>query len=244
MWTDEEQGAVGYASGFGDHPINTDSKEKAGHSTGHRGLRATHENKFGAMHSEAVIEPSSNEQSPATNGKNYERNLGNIFLLQPWIYINRLSFAFSSVLFYVSGLNCISIYLHTHIKYACGVYFPWMCAIIQCVGWFNSFAGDVKKRFASYLKVNLSEERRIRTEEFSYQTNHQNPQPSFAPTNPFLDEQDSCLVPPDHAADKLKLDRRHRSPDPPPRFNRQSPLLLRKKLELSNWGGSPLLSRK
>ncbi|KAH8245425.1 hypothetical protein KR032_009997 [Drosophila birchii] len=40
------------------------------------------------------------------------------------------------------------------------------------------------------------------------------------------------------------LDRRHRSPDPPPRYNRgQSPLLLRKNLlELS--GGSPLLHRR
>uniref|UniRef100_A0A0A1XPB6 Dual specificity mitogen-activated protein kinase kinase hemipterous n=1 Tax=Zeugodacus cucurbitae TaxID=28588 RepID=A0A0A1XPB6_ZEUCU len=44
------------------------------------------------------------------------------------------------------------------------------------------------------------------------------------------------------------LDRRHRSPDPPPRYNRgQSPLLLRKQLlELSGQppGGSPLLNRR
>lgn len=44
------------------------------------------------------------------------------------------------------------------------------------------------------------------------------------------------------------MDRRHRSPDPPPRYNRgQSPLLLRKQLlELSGQppGGSPLLNRR
>lgn len=117
----------------------------------------------------------------------------------------------------------------------------------QYPGWFNSFAGDVKRRFASYLKVNLSEERRLRNEDFNNQS-----RPSaqtFAPTNPFLDATDSCLVapeekPPPATADTFKLDRRHRSPDPPPRFNRQSPLLLRKKLEMTNWGGSPLLSRR
>lgn len=122
------------------------------------------------------------------------------------------------------------------------------CAYIHGLGWFNSFAGDVKRRFASYLKVNLSEERRLVNEEFNCQAARQQnlPQPSFAPTNPFLDAADSYLVSPpqEPAVEKLKLDRRHRSPDPPPRYNRQSPLLLRKKLEMSNWGGSPLLSRR
>lgn len=124
-----------------------------------------------------------------------------------------------------------------------------LCTIIQCLGWFNSFAGDVKRRFASYLKVNLTEERRLRNEEFNCQKAQNAPQ-AFAPTNPFLDASDSYLAaaPPPQAAeqtaDKYKLDRRHRSPDPPPRYNRQSPLLLRKKLEMTNWGGSPLLSRR
>lgn len=123
-----------------------------------------------------------------------------------------------------------------------------LCPITQCLGWFNSFAGDVKRRFASYLKVNLTEERRLRNEEFNCQKAQNAPQ-AFAPTNPFLDASDSYLVaapPPaaEQAADKYKLDRRHRSPDPPPRYNRQSPLLLRKKLEMTNWGGSPLLSRR
>lgn len=118
-------------------------------------------------------------------------------------------------------------------------------AIIQCLGWFNSFAGDVKRRFASYLKVNLSEERRLRNEEFNGQTRQNGVQASFAPTNPFLDAGESYLVPQEQQpVDKFKLDRRHRSPDPPPRYNRQSPLLLRKKLEMTNWGGSPLLCRR
>ena len=41
------------------------------------------------------------------------------------------------------------------------------------------------------------------------------------------------------------LDQRHRSPDPPPRANRghQSPLVLRKKLELAH-NQSPLLAQR
>lgn len=154
---------------------------------------------------------------------------------------------FSFFCFYVSStvhsFNCLIIIssVSTATGYLC-------CAYIHGLGWFNSFAGDVKRRFASYLKVNLSEERRLVNEEFNCQAARQQnlPQSSFAPTNPFLDAADSYLVSPpqEPAVEKLKLDRRHRSPDPPPRYNRQSPLLLRKKLEMSNWGGSPLLSRR
>lgn len=235
MWTDQEQGAVGYDSGCGHHSMNAKSKNKPEHSTSHRGLRAPQEINF---HTEAAVEPS----SPATNGNaSYERNLGNVLFSESIIRFLLIAYHLPFLLFCFMCLGCSayrfvcipSLYLPAAYKSAPG------CAIIQCVGWFNSFAGDVKKKFASYLKVNLSEERRIRTEEFSYQTSR--PPQSFAPTNPFLDEQDS-LMPPSNQGEKYKL--RHRSPDPPPRLNRQSPLLLRKKLELSNWGGSPLLSRK
>lgn len=55
-------------------------------------------------------------------------------------------------------------------------------------------------------------------------------------------------TPPSNAPSVLSgLDRRHRSPDPPPRFNRgQSPLLLRKNLlELGGQStGSPLMNRR
>lgn len=78
---------------------------------------------------------------------------------------------------------------------------------------------------------------------------------SFAPTNPFLSAEDAVLETSssgDHRlrklpCDKATIERRHRSPDPPPRYNRgqSSPLLLRKQLEMSNnWGGSPFLSRR
>lgn len=50
-------------------------------------------------------------------------------------------------------------------------------------------------------------------------------------------------IPPSAAAHVLGNDRRHRSPDPPPRFNRgQSPLLLHRKLE--KLGQSPILNQR
>lgn len=48
-----------------------------------------------------------------------------------------------------------------------------------------------------------------------------------------------------HVLGSGTADRRHRSPDPPPRLNRgQSPLLLQRKLEQLGHAGSPLLNRR
>uniref|UniRef100_A0A182QLI4 Uncharacterized protein n=1 Tax=Anopheles farauti TaxID=69004 RepID=A0A182QLI4_9DIPT len=48
-----------------------------------------------------------------------------------------------------------------------------------------------------------------------------------------------------HVLNSAASDRRHRSPDPPPRLNRgQSPLLLQRKLEQLGHTGSPLLNRR
>uniref|UniRef100_A0A182UTX4 Uncharacterized protein n=2 Tax=Anopheles merus TaxID=30066 RepID=A0A182UTX4_ANOME len=48
-----------------------------------------------------------------------------------------------------------------------------------------------------------------------------------------------------HVLNSPATDRRHRSPDPPPRLNRgQSPLLLQRKLEQLGHTGSPLMNRR
>ncbi|XP_035899962.1 dual specificity mitogen-activated protein kinase kinase hemipterous-like isoform X2 [Anopheles stephensi] len=55
----------------------------------------------------------------------------------------------------------------------------------------------------------------------------------------------SAIPPMAHVLNSPATDRRHRSPDPPPRLNRgQSPLLLQRKLEQLGHTGSPLLNRR
>lgn len=55
----------------------------------------------------------------------------------------------------------------------------------------------------------------------------------------------SAIPPMAHVLSSPATDRRHRSPDPPPRLNRgQSPLLLQRKLEQLGHTGSPLLNRR
>lgn len=126
-------------------------------------------------------------------------------------------------------------------------------------GWFNSFTGVVKRRFAKYVKSHLA-------------SGDKEPdavdQPKFYRL-PFLDKYRaekaaaaSSATPPTASTTTILapgngsyiqapslhvlsgIDRRHRSPDPPPRFNRgQSPLLLRRNL-LDQASGSPILPRR
>ncbi|KAL1376240.1 hypothetical protein pipiens_004462 [Culex pipiens pipiens] len=139
-------------------------------------------------------------------------------------------------------------------------------------GWFTSIADLAKRRFASFVKLNLAttgekrpkdkhlQNQLLQQQQQQQQMYHQ--QPSFpfgsgngatvAPvnhygSNPFGVAGSSTgipsAIPPSAAAHVLGNDRRHRSPDPPPRFNRgQSPLLLHRKLE--KLGQSPILNQR
>ncbi|EAT45352.1 AAEL003359-PA, partial [Aedes aegypti] len=136
-------------------------------------------------------------------------------------------------------------------------------------GWFNSIADLAKRRFASFVKVNLASstgEKRPKDKHLQnhmlQMQQHQPPQYPFtggngslvapmnnypASTNPFVGPSSGIpsAIPPSAAAHVLGNDRRHRSPDPPPRYNRgQSPLLLHRKLEKLGQTGSPLLNQR
>lgn len=125
-------------------------------------------------------------------------------------------------------------------------------------GWFTSIA-DLKRRFASYVKVNLASGEKRPKDKHQHQQQQQFPTfgttvggngATVAPMNhygsPFGGASSSGIpsaIPPSAAAHVLGNDRRHRSPDPPPRFNRgQSPLLLHRKLE--KLGQSPILNQR
>lgn len=142
-------------------------------------------------------------------------------------------------------------------------------------GWFNSIADLAKRRFASFVKVNLASSTGEKRPKDKYLQNQMHPQQSqqqhhhlqhqqypftggngsvvapmnnfTASTNPFVGPSSGIpsAIPPSAAAHVLGNDRRHRSPDPPPRYNRgQSPLLLHRKLEKLGQTGSPLLNQR
>lgn len=113
-------------------------------------------------------------------------------------------------------------------------------------GWFNSFTGVVKRRFAKYVKSHLATgEKEVPEQKFyrlpfldKYRSDKATP-PTSSPTSP---NGTYIQAPPMHVLSGI--DRRHRSPDPPPRLNRgQSPLLLRRNL-LEHASGSPILPRR
>ncbi|XP_053692768.1 dual specificity mitogen-activated protein kinase kinase hemipterous-like [Sabethes cyaneus] len=135
-------------------------------------------------------------------------------------------------------------------------------------GWFNSITDLAKRRFASFVKLNLasSGEKRPKGKHLQntlLQQQQQQQHPfvasngaTVAPmnnfgassSNPFAASSASGIpsaIPPTVAVHMLSSDRRHRSPDPPPRFNRgQSPLLLHRKLEKLGQTGSPVLNHR
>ncbi|XP_052868673.1 dual specificity mitogen-activated protein kinase kinase hemipterous-like [Anopheles cruzii] len=148
-------------------------------------------------------------------------------------------------------------------------------------GWFNSIADLAKRRFASFVKLNLSnngngggggagtggpsssgDKRTLKEKHLFQQQYTPYPQPAFespASTVPSAIGGGYVVQPPSaipstightvpmgsHVLNSAAADRRHRSPDPPPRFNRgQSPLLLQRKLEQLGHTGSPLLNRR
>ncbi|XP_055608033.1 dual specificity mitogen-activated protein kinase kinase hemipterous-like isoform X2 [Uranotaenia lowii] len=132
-----------------------------------------------------------------------------------------------------------------------------------------------KRRFASFVKLNLSttgekrpKDKHLKNQLLQQQQHHQQQQQhhqfgysgsgaSVAPiagynpsTNPFVGPSYAgtgipSSIPPSAAVHVMGNDRRHRSPDPPPRFNRgQSPLLLHRKLEKLSQTGSPILNQR
>ncbi|XP_062558094.1 dual specificity mitogen-activated protein kinase kinase hemipterous-like isoform X4 [Armigeres subalbatus] len=110
-------------------------------------------------------------------------------------------------------------------------------------GWFNSIADLAKRRFASFVKVNLSSssgEKRPKEKHPHHQMLQPQQQYPFtggnssvvapmsnftASTNPFVGPSSGIpsAIPPSAAAHVLGNDRRHRSPDPPPSFTSASP---------------------
>ncbi|XP_037036933.1 dual specificity mitogen-activated protein kinase kinase hemipterous-like isoform X1 [Bradysia coprophila] len=121
-------------------------------------------------------------------------------------------------------------------------------------GWFNSFAGVVKRRFASYVKLNLTSGDKQQQQQQQQQEKEANssadkrssPNPNTYGTSGSQLPVSSMIYPP--SPHILSIDRRHhRSPDPPPRYNRgQSPLVLRR--NLLEYGqtssGSPIPARR
>uniref|UniRef100_A0A1B0CBF3 Uncharacterized protein n=1 Tax=Lutzomyia longipalpis TaxID=7200 RepID=A0A1B0CBF3_LUTLO len=137
-------------------------------------------------------------------------------------------------------------------------FFLWsMIHPLMRLGWFNSIAGVVKRRFASYMKLHLASgergggggDRGRHNVNSTPSTTHSTP--THTSTNPFLmqDQRAPPAVPIQPPSPHILsgVDRRHRSPDPPPRYNRgQSPLLLRRNLyEMGQLPpGSPIMSRR
>ncbi|XP_053670807.1 dual specificity mitogen-activated protein kinase kinase hemipterous-like [Anopheles nili] len=156
-------------------------------------------------------------------------------------------------------------------------------------GWLNSFADIAKRKFASFVKLNLNnsgspgaggtttigDKRTLKEKHLQHQLQQQQQQqqhqftqqnpfdPSTGPTGGLMYGTTSAygagpspvtgMVQPPSAIPAMThvlssssaADRRHRSPDPPPRLNRgQSPLLLQRKLEQLGHTGSPLLNRR
>lgn len=90
-------------------------------------------------------------------------------------------------------------------------------------GWFNSFAGVVKRRFASYVKLNLTsgdkQQQQQQKEDASSTVDKRsspNPASNYGTSASQLPVSSMIYPPSPHI---LSNDRRHhRSPDPPPRF--------------------------
>lgn len=108
-------------------------------------------------------------------------------------------------------------------------------------GWFNSVAGMVKtyirSRFNSDMQNNQDSEKIKSLATVS---------PMIAMTTNFFAQSPSHITikSSSNAVVQNMYDSRHRSPDPPPRNTRgnQSPLILRRKLELAS--ASPLLQKR
>lgn len=127
-------------------------------------------------------------------------------------------------------------------------------------GWQKYIAGATR-RFASYMKLRLtsngadSKDKKHDKDKDKVKSlatvspmrknfiSNNFAQPSSLPTQ-FSSNNQISNVSPNHYG-ITGIDRRHRSPDPPPRLTRgqQSPLLLRHKLQLAQ-SGSPLMQRR
>ncbi|XP_055549318.1 dual specificity mitogen-activated protein kinase kinase hemipterous-like isoform X2 [Wyeomyia smithii] len=141
--------------------------------------------------------------------------------------------------------------------------------IKEDTGWFNSITDLAKRRFASFVKLNLAssgekrpkgkhlqnqllQQQQLQQQQYLFTASNGTtmaPMNNFSASssNPFGSSSSGIpsAIPPTAAVHMLSSDRRHRSPDPPPRFNRgQSPLLLHRKLEKLGQTGSPILNHR
>lgn len=124
-------------------------------------------------------------------------------------------------------------------------------------GWLNSFTGMM-----NYMKLKLASNGKQQKDEIKTRKDKEklkslasvSPMHNTVTTNPFAQ---TPLNPATGLYTNVQTvtttttshqiyDQRHRSPDPPPRLSRgnQSPLILRRKLELAQSGGSPLMHRR
>lgn len=97
--------------------------------------------------------------------------------------------------------------------------FSLLSAVIHpCIrsGWFNSFAGVVKRRFASYVKLNLTSGDKQQDKDTSLNDKRSSPIATGYGTSGSQLPVSSMIYP--LSPHVLSIDRRHRSPDPPPRF--------------------------
>lgn len=114
----------------------------------------------------------------------------------------------------------------------------WWTWFVNITGWFTSVTGTVR----TYIKSRFNSEQQPSRESKSLAT--VSPIRTSINTNPFAQSPHHMtpLKMPSSAAQNLY--ERHRSPDPPPRNSRgnQSPLILRRKLELAS--SSPLMQKR
>lgn len=110
---------------------------------------------------------------------------------------------------------------------------------LNVIGWLNSVTGMVK----TYIKSRFSADQQNSKENDKMKSLATvSPMRSSIATNPFAQSPSNMAVKTSSYAQNMY--ERHRSPDPPPRNTRghQSPLVVRRKLELAS--SSPLLQRR
>ena len=109
------------------------------------------------------------------------------------------------------------------------------------IGWFNSVTGMVK----TYIKSRFTNDpQSSKDNEKLKSLATVSPMRSAITTNPFAQSPPHMSTMKTTTSAVQNMYERHRSPDPPPRQTRgnQSPLILRRKLELAS--SSPLLQKR
>lgn len=96
-------------------------------------------------------------------------------------------------------------------------------------GWFNSITGVVKRRIASYVKLHFATGEKDKDKELRDRDRDRDRESKvksgatvgpmlYNSTNPFAQTTHPSMIQPPSAHVLSGIDRRHRSPDPPPRY--------------------------